>query len=212
MSCDYAVEKSIRVSDSLGAVTIPTVSDVDKFKGMITEKDLVNYERYPNGALVHKSVFLPGGVELGEDVFISEGTTFLGPAKIERNAVIFGRGKTGNDETVIHKDVTIKKGSTVMGSNLGEGCIVGVHSTVNKSVLHANAIIGDYNEIKENAEIGKGTVTMSRVKIGYNATVDEGCVVCDGANIGNDIQISKQVVIPSNTKITNKMNKLGQER
>jgi len=114
-------------------------------------------------------------VWLGKNTALPEKIRFDGPA-------IFG------------DNVTIEEGTTIGDSCFGNGCRIGKHSKISRSVLQKNSGCGHHCDIKETI-VGFGTDIAENVKSAPGAVIGNDCAIGAGASLNAHIKVWPQKTV-----------------
>ncbi|MGK0289393.1 MAG: UDP-N-acetylglucosamine acyltransferase [bacterium] len=148
-------------------------------------------------AIVHPTAELGKSVEIGAYSIIDE-------------HVVLG------DDTIVENHVTIR-GDTVIGASN----IIGPYTSIGLSAqdrAHRNeptrVVIGDYNEIRENVTINRGTLSgtgitkignhnqiMINCHFGHDSSIGDWCMLANATNIGGHAQFGSYIVTGAVTGI-----------
>ena len=192
------VDKDFNPQKEVSATMI-RVDDVYSSVALLWEKfaDQINQR----SGIASTAVILDS-VDLGEDVYVGEGTV------IEHN-VMLGDNVRIYPQVYIGPDVKIGRGTILHpGVRIYHGCEIG-----SDCIIHANTVIGsdgfgfapqEDGQFKKVPQLGN-VVVEDDVEIGSNCTIDRATmgstIIRRGAKLDNLIQIAHNVEIGQNTAI-----------
>ena len=145
---------------------------------------------------IHPSVYVAEGAQIWGDVEIGAGTSVWFGAVIrgDEGKILIGENTNVQDNCVIHSDlgmpvvigshVTVGHGSVLRACQVGDGTMIGMHSTIMSGVsIGENSVVGAHSLITYRQEFDVGSfivgVPAKRVR---NATHEErqlSRIACD---------------------------------
>jgi len=187
-------------------------------RGDLAEVDRLFRERKRNSLMddgvtiqLPETVLIDPEVTAGEDTVIEAAVQLLGKTKIGARCTI----RTGSvlTDTVLGDDVTVEPHCVVAQSRLDDGVIIGPFARLRPdNHLKAGARIGNFVELKKST-IGEGTKAMhlsylGDAKIGTKSNIGAGTITCnyDGfhkypTSIGNKVFIGSDTALVAPVRV-----------
>ena len=136
--------------------------------------------------VIHPSVFVAEGAQVWGDVEIRAGSSVWFGAVIrgDEGKVLIGENTNVQDTCVIHSDlgmpvvigshVTVGHGSVLRACRVGEGTMIGMHSTIMSGVsIGKHSVIGAHSLITYNQEFVAGSLILGVPAKRARAATDE---------------------------------------
>ncbi len=157
------------------------------------------------------AVYVSSRALIGRDTILSQNVTIEGTTVIGERCTI--RPGTRIVKSVIGNDVEIKDNSFVTDSTIGNGCSVGPMAHLRgRAVMEDGAKVGNFVELKK-TKLGRGSKAshltyLGDATIGENTNIGAGTITCnyDGKNkhethIGDNVKIGSDTMLVAPVKV-----------
>ncbi len=212
----YLTDTAALLSRRGDTVISKLASDSSEILGCNSRKELADVDRFfrqrkAAAVMKHTTIYFPetvvidDAVETGHDTVIEPGVQLLGKTRVGANCTI----RTGSilKDTTLGDGVLVEPYSVIEGAQLGNNTVVGPFARLRIGAdLREGARVGNFVEVK-NSTLHEGAKAMhltylGDASIGHHANIGAGTITCnyDGVNKNKTI-IGERAFIGSDTAL-----------
>ncbi len=212
----YLTDTAALMSRRGDTVISKLAADSSEILGCNSRKELADVDRFfrqrkATAVMKHTTIYLPetvvidDAVETGHDTVIEPGVQLLGKTRIGANCTI--RSGSILKDSTLGDGVLVEPYSVIEGAQLGNNTVVGPFARLRIGAdLRAGARVGNFVEVK-NSTLHEGAKAMhltylGDASIGHHANIGAGTITCnyDGVNKNKTI-IGERAFIGSDTAL-----------